>query len=95
LREVRRKCPRDGEMPQALRQAVGYLFRNRQRMAYQSYRERGWPTGSGTVESACKTVVQGRCCQSGMRWSREGLQAMLSLRCALLSDRWQEVTGLI
>jgi len=95
FQEVRRHWPRGKERPDALRLALGYLFRQRARMHYADFRAQGYPTGSGTVESGCKTVVQGRCCQSGMRWGREGLQAILSLRCALLSERWQEVRALL
>ena len=95
FREVRRKWPREKDIPQELRLAIGYLFHNRRRMRYAEFRAQGCPTGSGTVESACKTVVQGRCCQSGMRWSRRGLRATLSLRCALLSGRWQDVKPLL
>ena len=29
--------------------------------------------------------------QAGMRWSRQGAQAMLALRSVLLSDRWDDV----
>jgi hypothetical protein len=89
--EIRRKWPRGKELPKDLRLAIGYLLRNRARMRYAEFRAQGYPTGSGTVESACKTVVQQRCCQSGMRWSQPGLRAILSLRCALLSGRWREV----
>ena len=54
------------------------------------YSQAGYPIGSGTVESACKVVVQQRMKQAGMRWSRSGAQTMLALRCALLSDRWHD-----
>ena len=63
-----------------------YLFHNRWRMRYDLLREAGYPIGSGTVESACKHVVQQRLKQSGMRWSRIGAQAMLALRSTLLSQ---------
>jgi hypothetical protein len=59
-------------------------------MRYRRFRQAGYPLGSGTVESACKVVVQQRMKQAGMRWSRKGAQAMLALRCALLSDRWRQ-----
>lgn len=85
---VREEWPRGRPLPDDLRQAVGYLFHNRRRMRYASFRQAGYPVGSGTVESACKVVVQARLGQAGMRWSRAGVQAMLALRCALLSDRW-------
>jgi hypothetical protein len=57
-------------------------------MAYAQFRQAGLPIGSGAVESACQTVVQARFKQAGMRWSRNGAQALLALRCALLSQRW-------
>lgn len=60
-------------------------------MDYICYRQAGYPVGSGSVESGCKVVVQQRMKQAGMRWSREGAQAMLALRCLLLSDRWDEL----
>lgn len=90
MRAVRTLYPRDVVLPDAARQAVGYLFTNRRRMRYGTFRQAGYPIGSGTVESACKVVVQQRMKQAGMRWSRPGAQAMLALRCALLSDRWDE-----
>ncbi len=91
FRQIRYLYPRDQPLPEPVRQAIGYLFRNRQRMDYATYRQLGLPIGSGTIESACKTVVQARMKQAGMRWSRDGAQAMLALRSLLLSDRWHEL----
>ena len=88
LHALRHHWPRGRELPETLRHAVGYLFRQRHRMHYRSFREEGNPIGSGTVESACKVVVQERMVQAGMRWSRPGLRAMLALRSELLSQRW-------
>lgn len=90
-RAVRTLYPRGAPLPEGVRQAIGYLFHNRRRMRYQTFRQQGYPIGSGTVESACKVVVQQRMKQAGMRWSRKGAQAMLALRSALLSDRWHEI----
>lgn len=91
FRQVRRLYPRGTPMPEPVRQAIGYLFRNRHRMDYAAFRQQGFPIGSGTIESACKTVVQARMKQAGMRWSRKGAQSMIALRCLLLSDRWHEM----
>lgn len=90
MRSLRQLYPRQSLLPEGVRQAVGYLFSNRRRMRYGTFRHAGYPIGSGTVESACKVVVQQRMKQAGMRWSRRGAQAMLALRCTLLSDRWDE-----
>ena len=55
------------------------------------FRETDYPIGSGIVESVCKLVMQERMKQAGMRWSRDGAQAMLALRSVLLSERWDDV----
>jgi hypothetical protein len=89
LGELRGAWPRGQHLPASVGQALGYLFRHRQRMHYQTFRQAGYPVGSGTVESACKVVVQQRLCQAGMRWERPRAQALLALRCSLLSNRWE------
>lgn len=91
LRAIRDLCPRGQPLPEQVRSGVGYLFNHRSRIRYHLFRQAGYPLGSGTVESACKLVMQERMKQAGMRWSREGAQAMLALRSVLLSDRWDEV----
>ena len=95
LAAVRQLYPRHTPLPADVRQAIGYLFHNRRRMDYAAFRTAGYPIGSGTIESACKTVVQARMKQAGMRWSRTGAQAMLALRALLLSDRWHELPTLV
>lgn len=91
FRQVRQLYPSDTPMPEPVQQAIAYLFRHRHRMDYAAFRQQGFPIGSGTIESACKTVVQARMKQAGMRWSRNGAQSMIALRCLLLSERWHEL----
>jgi hypothetical protein len=91
FRSLRLLCPRGQPLPDTVRLGVGYLFRHRWRMRYRAFRQAGCPIGSGSVESACKVVMQERMKQAGMRWSRAGAQAMLALRSVLLSERWEEV----
>ena len=88
IHNVRRLLPRTQPLPDPVRKAVVYYFHNRWRMVYGHFRAAGYPIGSGTVESACKLVVQQRMKQPGMRWRRANAQAMLALRSALFSDRW-------
>ena len=65
------------------------LFRNNVgRMRYPEYRARGMEIGSGTVESAGKRVVGQRCKGPGMRWSDQGLAAVLELRRQVLNERF-------
>ena len=73
---------------EALNTERTFFTRNESRMDYARFRECGWPIGSGPVEAACKSVVKTRLCRSGMRWSRNGGQHILSLRTYVKSDRW-------
>ncbi len=52
-------------------------------------RAMGPDIGSGRVESACKHVVGSRLKRSGMRGSRAGCQAVLSLRTTWLNGQWK------
>ena len=54
-------------------------------MQYMEFREDGFPIGSGMVESAAKQF-KARFTGPGMRWSRNGLQRLIPIRAAVLSD---------
>src|SRR5207248_1373378 len=54
------------------------------------YRARGFPIGSGAVESANKVVVEARLKGAGMHWERSHVNPMLALRNAVCSHRWEE-----
>ena len=58
-------------------------------MAYDVYLRKGDPIGSGVVEGACKHLVKDRMERTGMRWSREGAQAILELRAVDLNGDWE------
>lgn len=90
MRSVRGLRPSTEEGKEAVRLAVGCFSTNRQRMRYREYRARGLHIGSGVIEAACKSVVGARCKRSGMRWTKEGAQYILALRCLLLNDQWDE-----
>lgn len=74
----------------AAQEQIHYFEVNQERMRYSEFRAQGYPIGSGVVESACKRVVGARLKQSGMCWSQAGAQAVLALRTAKLSNRWDE-----
>ena len=76
---------------EAVASEVHYFKTNQHRMRYAEFRARGYPIGSGTVESACKRVIGARLKQAGMRWTKAGAQAVLSLRTQLLSGRWDTI----
>lgn len=75
-----------------------YLDGNRDRMQYPRYRELGLPIGSGRAEGLCKTLVEGRCKQSGMRnWKPSGAEGILRLRAArhdnIFNQTWTQYFG--
>jgi hypothetical protein len=76
---------------EALRKLIKYFEIHRNRMRYGWYRKHRIVIGSGAIESAHKWVIQVRCKLPGMRWSLAGANAMLRLRCAWASGRWDDV----
>ena len=75
---------------EAARRDLGCFARNRHRMRYPAFRAMGLCIGSGVVEGACKNVVGTRLKRGGMHWSVDGANAILALRCAVLSNRFDD-----
>jgi hypothetical protein len=74
---------------QAHEEAVRYIGNNVHRMDYPRYVEQGWQIGSGSVESACKTVVGQRLNLAGMRWGEDGTDEVCHLRALFKSEPGQ------
>lgn len=89
IQETRQRC---AGTPQAaaVEQALGYFVRNVSRMRYGTFRAAGYFIGSGVVEAGCKTIIGGRCKQSGMFWSEAGAENILALRCIHSSRRLED-----
>jgi hypothetical protein len=76
---------------EALRTLHVYLTNNTERMNYPSYREAGYPIGSGMIESHCKRVVQQRCKSSGMRnWRTRNAESVLRFRTARIDGNFDQ-----
>lgn len=80
----------DGE---AMEEAATYFTNQQGRMDYASYRARGLPLGSGTIESGCKQVASGRLKGPGMIWGAEGARQVVKVRAWLKGGRWEEAMG--
>lgn len=72
-----------------LRREAGYFRDNQRRMQYMELREDGFPIGSGMVETGCKQF-RARFTGAGMRWSRPGVERLLPVRAAILSQRFDD-----
>ncbi len=81
--------PQDG----AVWVAIRYLEKHGAdgHMAYRDLRARGLPMGSGVIESAIRRVVNLRLKGNGLLWYEENAEAMLVMRAAALTDRWEEM----
>lgn len=73
-----------------LRLEAGYFERNRDAVAYAYYREQGWSTASGEVESSHGHVVQCRVKISGAWWHPEHVDDILALRMLKANGWWSE-----
>ena len=73
---------------------LAYLEKNKNRMRYAWFRARGFFVGSGVVEAACRTIVGERLKKSGMKWTKDGANDIIALRCTYLSnseeDYWEQ-----
>ena len=84
-----RKGVRSARKRQALDELATYLTNQGDRLAYDRFRAAGYDIGSGRVEAACKHVVGVRMKRSGMIWSDDGAQDVLSLRAVRLNGQWE------
>lgn len=69
---------------------MSYFISNAARMRYPAFRLQGMQIGSGIAEAACKTVVSTRAKRAGMRWTPNGLDAVLALRVAVLNGTYDQ-----
>jgi len=87
-------APEPGQARSIPQRAGDYFSTNAARMRYPLFRAQGMHLGSGIAEATCKTIVSTRAKRSGMRWTPEGLDALLPLRTAVLNDSydsfWEE-----
>jgi hypothetical protein len=83
-------APPPGQSKSVPEQAIGYFTTNAKRMQYPTFRAQGMQIGSGIAEATCKTVVSTRTKRSGMRWTPQGLDALLPLRTSVLNGSYDQ-----
>lgn len=86
LKALRRHSTKNKEA----RNCVEYIERNRERMRYPEFRKAGLCTSTGVVEAGCKLAIATRCKRAGMHWTVHGVDAIIALRCTLLSGRFEQ-----
>jgi hypothetical protein len=83
------KVPR-GQPGKTVREQKNYFAKHAQRMTYQAIAQRGWPIGSGAVESAC-SGQQNRFKRRGQFWTQAGLRNLAALKEARENNHWDEL----
>ena len=82
--------------PDGVRQAPHYFAGRAAAVRYADFRVRGYPIGSGMVESAVGNLVQPRMRCPGRGWHRDNADAMPAALGEFRSDRllwaWQQAT---
>lgn len=76
------------EVSDPIRQTPEYFNTRQPKMDYAHFRQKGFPIGSGTVESGINTVVHHRMKRPGRGWTRNNAQAMLAGLSELHSGRF-------
>jgi hypothetical protein len=82
--------PKDHNTMKDARKEISYLVKNKDRMKYDQYRAQHLFIGSGIIEAGCKHLIGHRLKQSGMEWTVRGANAIIALRCAILSNRFED-----
>ena len=90
LLQAQRNLPAGTEARKIAEGELHYLEKNKDRMRYAEFRAQGLFVGSGVVEAGCKTVIGQRLKQSGMEWSVRGANAIITLRCIMKSNRFED-----
>ena len=79
-----------GDKLKELQTACGYFESHQHRMCYDTYLSAGYPIATGVIEGACRHIVKDRMERSGMRWTQDGAQNLLHLRCLKASGLWNQ-----
>jgi hypothetical protein len=73
-----------------LKTEIVFFKKNQRLMRYAEFREKGLPIGSGPIEAAAKSIIRQRMCRSGMSWSRDKGQYVVTIRAFVKSGLWNE-----
>jgi len=93
LRQLRASIPQRGPNTRVKRdvldEQLAYFTERKATMRYDQYRREDLVLATGVIEGACRYVVAERLDCSGMRWSLEGAEPVLQLRCIELNGDWE------
>ena len=89
-KQLRERADGHSQRDKDLRTEANFFDNNKRRMQYLEFREEGYPIGSGMIESGAKQF-KARFTGPGMRWNRDGLNHLLPIRSAILSNHFDDL----
>jgi hypothetical protein len=84
---VMEKLPGKRSASKAALKKLNEYFGDHSRFQYKTFRDNALPTGSGTVESAIRRVINLRIKGTGLFWNREHAENILFLRSLVLTGK--------
>jgi hypothetical protein len=90
LKRIGRLSEGPGPAAEVIRREKNYFQNHSQRLNYQALSRRGWPIGSGSVESAC-AQRQRRFKRPGQFWTVVGLRHLNALIEARNLNHWDQL----
>jgi hypothetical protein len=90
LAQIRSLKQRRGDVGKVIERESNNFANHAGRMQYQAIARRGWPIGSGAVESACRQK-QCRFKRPGQFWTAEGLRRLCALDEARRNHHWDDL----
>jgi hypothetical protein len=90
LKEIRTLKASRSQTGEMVKKEKNYFAGHAQRMNYKEIAERGWPIGSGPVESSCRQD-QCRFKRPGQSWTPSGFGNLSALDQARRNNHWDEL----
>ena len=84
---VNNKLAGKRKAPKAAMKKLNEYFGKHARFQYQAFRDNGLPTGSGSIESAIRRVINLRVKGAGLFWGREHAENIIFLRSLVLTGK--------
>jgi len=84
---VRDWLPGKRKAPKAALKKLNDYFADHSKFQYHTFSEQGLPTGSGTVESAIRRVINLRIKGTGLFWKKENAENIILLRSLVLTGK--------
>lgn len=87
---VKEQLPRKRKAPKAALKKLNGYFGDHSKFQYKKFRENDLPTGSGTVESAIRRVINLRIKGTGLFWKRPQAENIILLRSLVLTGKLRD-----